>query len=139
MTTKTVKTKVINPRAWTTNHEMIYDVVPFVDDYNGELLCAKNIKWVDMLEMEAEGIYTPVNVMTCTGFEDKDGKLIFEKDIINFGYGLVGIVQFVFGKWVVEPVGIDDYYDELYRMAEHTKVLGNLYENPELLEEQNVN
>jgi len=74
-----------------------------------------------------------------TGLKDKDGKEIYEGDIVqNIGmpeYQRVGIVEFEGGKFIVIPIKfIKDkkYKGDLYYWDE---VIGNIYENPELLED----
>ena len=94
-------------------------------------------------------------LMQCTGLRDKNGKLIYEGDILRVntggrdtsGYGVVEYLQcgckFIVTGYLDNPSG---YYPrkkgELCRNLEEwlcTEVIGNIYENPELLEENNVN
>lgn len=77
-------------------------------------------------------------VCRCTGRKDKYGELIWENDIIkdNVIYGVV--------KWDDENVGyiIDDREDgyQVYSGWWHeVTVIGNAFDNPGLLEEQNGN
>lgn len=70
-------------------------------------------------------------IMQFTGLNDSKGKEIYEGDIIkypgNFGNPLIADVQYLYnGFWVVEKDG--DHY-----MPNECEVIGNVYENPELL------
>ena len=79
-----------------------------------------------------------------TGLKDKNGKEIYEGDILAKSYGkveplMVGEkapeyeVQFHKGHFIgrsVKPVGSPDY---LSTLADDFEVIGNIYENPELL------
>ena len=78
----------------------------------------------------------------CTGLKDKNGKLIYEGDIVRF-YSLYGHVTFEI-KWSEEFATFgyeDDETDfselgRLYDEAAFVEVFGNIYENPELLKEE---
>lgn len=77
----------------------------------------------------------PATVGRCTGLEDKNGKLIFEGDIVknkawyvikydNGGYGLSA-----FGK--TKPIPIMGHWNF---NSDEIEVIGNIHDNPELLE-----
>ena len=67
-----------------------------------------------------------------TGLVDKNGKEIYEGDIYSAVSvsGLVGIVLYKKGRVVILSEDGNDYPITLYR----GQVIGNIYENPELLE-----
>ena len=91
----------------------------------------------------------PESVGQYTGLKDKNGKEIYEGDIVNFndfdslrtgGYTedniLNGEVKFLYGGWIVDTE-IGQY--ELHNVRENdeeVEVIGNIYENPELLKEE---
>lgn len=81
-------------------------------------------------------------VCQCTGLKDKNGKLIFENDIMeahideDFPEDVSRFKVEWNGKGWVEnhPDGVDrEYLDDFD--TEHFKVVGNIFDNPELLEE----
>ena len=73
----------------------------------------------------------------CTGLKDKNCKLIYEKDIIQCSYAnekVIGVVV-----WSAEYMQFSICYNNsLYgfvakRTNEKVEIIGNIYENPELL------
>ena len=73
-----------------------------------------------------------------TGLTDCDGKEIYEDDIISFDDGKIGHVEFFQGCFVVRDVNNSDIRS-LYDIHDwNLKILGNRFENPELLMNGNV-
>lgn len=83
----------------------------------------------------------PATICQCTGLKDKNGKLIFENDIMeahideDFPEDVSRFKVEWNGKGWIEnhPDGVDrEYLDDFD--TEHFKVVGNIFDNPELLE-----
>lgn len=84
-----------------------------------------------------------VNINTVgqyTGIKDCEGVKIFEGDIVEYWYRSVSgtasstaIVKFYDGAFQLEDIDDSDTTELLY-LAEDLKVIGNVWENPELLE-----
>ncbi len=67
-----------------------------------------------------------------TGLLDCDGKEIYEDDIISFENGKIGQVEFNQGCFIVSCS--NEYVRALYDINDwEIKILGNCFENPELL------
>src|SRR6185436_2697466 len=69
-------------------------------------------------------------LMQFTGLKDKNGKEIYEGDVVNTQQ-LIGTVKWSeeHGKWEVEYIG-DSRKFALYTQNRDTEVIGNIYENP---------
>ncbi len=82
-----------------------------------------------------------IKLMQSTGIFDKDGVEIFEGDILELKDGdeVLGNAKLVWNKWqavlVVEAIGVEDTtsFSELIDDISSYRVIGNIYENPELL------
>jgi uncharacterized phage protein (TIGR01671 family) len=77
-------------------------------------------------------------VMQYTGLKDKNGVEIYEGDILEHAYGIKARVVFVvehaafLAHYIINDNAEYDYLEES-RMKD-VEVIGNIYENPELLE-----
>lgn len=83
-----------------------------------------------------------VEFMQSTGLKDKNGVEIFEGDIVDievdngFDYGsFIGVIDYLEGSWMVN--NRINYARNLWSEADQFELLGNIYENPELLEQAN--
>lgn len=82
----------------------------------------------------------------CTGLKDKNGKLIYEKDIIRFYFDNDEIIAII--EWDNNEsrfyLNTTDYFKDKYVTdyeivkQEKYEVIGNIYENKELLQESEV-
>lgn len=72
--------------------------------------------------------------MQYTSLMDKDGKDIYEGDIITDGIGVwyVYYAENIASFWLMDYKG----YKTGHIIAENNKIIGNIYENPELLREE---
>ena len=81
----------------------------------------------------------PTTVGQYTGRTDKNGKRVFEGDIIRLYNGSVGVVlwsdndqAYLIFQDPVKMVILDDFGN--YGRPEYYEVIGNIHDNPELLE-----
>ena len=85
-----------------------------------------------------------IELMQSTGLKDKNGKEIFEGDIITNGQNVMCMKRhntlgfYVEEKGEVEFIAdsavLEDFEEDAKEIADSLEIIGNIYENPELLE-----
>jgi uncharacterized phage protein (TIGR01671 family) len=128
---------------WKPNYRepiMLYDVEKTYDFMRGEpeSICADCFG-----EVLEDKDYI---VMQCTGMKDKNGKLIYEGDFLkddeNLLYEVIFKLQEYATSFSLKRREIPDYYPHIttwcglgYRNCNKYEVVGNIYENEELIDE----
>lgn len=120
-------------RAWNKTTKEMYEV----DDIMS-IDIEKSQIYVKTPFFEQVNCYSfrDIDLMQSTGFTDKDGKDIFNGDIVTSRSGLLkGIVSLRqdLGMYVINLIGYNNF-ERLCNVADSTKVIGNIHTNPELLE-----
>nr|DAQ16042.1 MAG TPA: YopX protein [Caudoviricetes sp.] len=115
-------------RAWLKNDKEMIDVDEIHFD-NGQLdFIGDAITFM----READEI----ELMQSTGLFDKNGQEIFEGDILGSKDGLLnGIIEYRedLGMWTNSLIRYNNF-ERLCNVASDRKIIGNVYETPELLE-----
>lgn len=97
--------------------------------------------WIFTIDEKFADLIIPSTLCQCTGLNDKNGKLIWENDILS-GHIDVELpedetrkrVVWYENGWCTNEPGCD-YYEELDDFdSENFEVIGNMIDNPELLE-----
>ena len=87
---------------------------PHSDDYEGESVCVMGNAVLEQ----------------CTGLKDENGRLIYENDLVRmFGFPEPGVVI-----WLVSEYRVKFRNHSMRFVSQRMEIIGNIHENPELLE-----
>ena len=112
--------------------------------FNGESHCiiGQEIKFSPYTEHECKIVGYEVDrdtICQCTGLKDKNGKLIWENDIIKCKFG-IAVAVWDKSEWRIKLVKDNIWRKDLHYWAvednQRTEVIGNIFDNPELLESE---
>jgi len=80
--------------------------------------------------------FDEIELMQYTGLKDKEGEEIYKKDILKISNSEVGKVEFINGSFyfLAFPLKDDIRIASYFWNQVGVEVIGNIYENPELLE-----
>ena len=77
--------------------------------------------------------HSSVKLMQSTGLKDNDGIEFYKKDIVrNIDSEELGVVEYDEGQFRVSYNGVSE---QLWEIDKDLQIIGNIYENPELLED----
>ena len=120
-------------RAWDKETQTMLDVS--LIDFNKSVLVGEHWEFGETNFIN----FDDVNLMQSTGLFDKNGKEIFEKDILDYNGRKVIVkwhgsyASFIY-EFVDELQNRKTEWKPLYLSYYHFKIIGNVYQNPELLE-----
>lgn len=95
-----------------------------IEEYNGTACDDWNITGIDFYEVD------PSTICQCTGLKDKNGKLIWENDILKYEWDRTRI------DFIKYQAPIFTYSKTMRWSLQQDEVIGNIFDNPELLESE---
>lgn len=117
-------------RAWDKELQTMLDVS--LIDFKKGVLVGEHWEFGETNFMSFDEIV----IMQTTGLLDKNGKEIFEGDILGTKDGLLnGVVEYRsdLGMWTNSLIRYNNF-ERLCTVANSREIIGNVYENPEILE-----
>lgn len=120
---------------------------------NGEWVIGHYVKGLNMFAKEVHLIFEPTTIFyssrktdgwneidpdticQCTGLKDKKGSLIWKNDIVKDTV-IYGVVKWDYAnaRYVIDDR--EDGYQDYSEWWQETEVIGNIFDNPELLENE---
>lgn len=128
-------------RVWHKKRKRMYEVLHLHTETwtnGGEWATAKGFNIITQQDIHIQIEPKDGVIMQCTGLKDKNGKLIYEGDIVKFKTELFGKPKQII--WDECHYILKDTFIILCDMEIKQfglEVIGNIYENPELLEMDN--
>ena len=112
------------------NGDWVYGLLTNIENYYAGFAEMINTNGVSGIEVDKN------TVGQFTGLTDKNGKKIFEGDIIGYK-GHTGYVNYDFGCFCVHEMGHSKNNPaiDIVMCCNAVKVIGNIHDNPELLED----
>lgn len=114
-------------RVWSVMHEEYRDPSQFV-------LGADGLAYV----VDEHGCLSSsvgITLQMCTGLRDRNGTLIYEGDVVkNDSFVEPAVVEFQAPAFTLEYT--PSFRGSMCASSEHLEVLGNIFENPELLKDE---
>lgn len=123
-------------RAWDNENKEMLKVqeLDFEDTFYGGRLAIRTDQYNDYFDLE------DMILMQFTGLKDKNGKEIYDGDIVKNSFYLEHKFEVCWKEcsWYLKNVKTSEYIrlEEIFSLRPHydLEIIGNIYDNPELLE-----
>lgn len=129
-------------RAWNKATKEMYEVDDIMSiDFGKSEISVKTL----FFERTNCYKFDDIELMQSTGLADKNGKEIFEGDVVTDGYttgdiknhptlGFYMVDDNGTERWFSDSATIEDFEEDVETAHKILEIIGNIYKNPELLE-----
>lgn len=134
---------ILRYRAWLKTEKRMIETDDLLDiDYENEVVTTQQVYFENGLPDDRDldnFVFEEIELMQSTGLVDKNGKEIFEGDIVKMSKDVYSeptyyeVVRHRGGAYRLES---KQHGCELWLRHADCEVVGNVYENPELLEDK---
>lgn len=97
---------------------------------NGYILWGMTNDVPNMIEVDVS------TLCQCTGLKDKNGKLIWKNDIVKINNSKVNVLITFRDFEIICTIPSEKYYKHRLEYDTEYEVIGNIFDNPELLESE---
>lgn len=130
-----------NFRAWNKATKEMHEADDIVSlNFEKKQICLKTLFFGQLSYYDFDDII----LMQSTGLKDKNGKEIFEGDIVTDGYttgdiknhptlGFYMVDENGVERWFSNDATIEDFEEDVETAARILEIIGNIYKNQELL------
>ena len=118
-------------RIWDTENKLMLKVqeLDFEPTFYGGRIAIRPDQYNDYFDTE------DMILMQYTGLHDKNGKEIYEGDIVRKFNGIIGKVIYEHSEFIIDVTNNKKLdYGRLDLIENFIEVIGNIYDNPDLLE-----
>ncbi len=136
-------------RAWISEADTMTNDLKGID-FENETVVLKKFYWEDGFPVEEEVLEVEIGnaiLMQSTGLKDKNGKEIFEGDILANGPDVMCMKRHNTLGFYVEKKGrvefiadgavLEEFEEDAKEIADSLEIIGNIYENKDILEDVN--
>lgn len=128
-------------RAWNKATKEMHEADDIVSlNFEKKQICVKTLFFGQLSYYDFDDII----LMQSTGLKDKNGKEIFEGDIVTDGYttgdiknhptlGFYMVDENGVERWFSNDATIEDFEEDVETVARILEIIGNIYKNQELL------